>query len=74
MTEVFRGYEEYYLLGYNAVYSIESEQTFRGNKSPQSSGSKNKPNKYLCLLPAGFFLWLLFDLEDRGDMFSRNIG
>jgi hypothetical protein len=30
--------------------------------------------KYYCrLLPAGFFLWLLFEPEDGGDMFLRNV-
>jgi hypothetical protein len=38
-------YKEYYLLGYNAVYSVENKPTFRRNISPRSSGSKNKPNK-----------------------------
>jgi hypothetical protein len=37
--------EEYYLLGYNAVYSVERQPTFRRNISPPSSGSKNKPRK-----------------------------
>jgi hypothetical protein len=27
-----------------------------------------------CLLHAGFFLGLFFDLEDGGDILSRNIG
>jgi hypothetical protein len=31
------GYEEFYLLGYNAVWSVESQLTFRENMSPQSS-------------------------------------
>jgi hypothetical protein len=39
------GYEEYYLLGYNAVSSVESQLTFRRKISPPSSGSKNKPSK-----------------------------
>jgi hypothetical protein len=38
-------YEEYYLLWYNAVYSVESQPTFRRNISPPSSGSKNKQSK-----------------------------
>jgi hypothetical protein len=32
--------EEFYLLGYNAVWSVESKRTFRSNMSPSSSGSK----------------------------------
>jgi hypothetical protein len=38
------GYEEFHLLGYNAV---ESQQMFRRNMSPPSSGSKNEPSKKL---------------------------
>jgi hypothetical protein len=37
--------EEYYLLGYSAVYSVESQPMFRRNISPPSSGYKNKLNK-----------------------------
>jgi hypothetical protein len=37
--------EQYYLLGYNAAYSVESQMTFRRNMSSSSSGSKNKPSK-----------------------------
>jgi hypothetical protein len=40
--------KEYYLLGYNAVYSTESEPTSRRKTSPPSSGQKNKPNKKLA--------------------------
>jgi hypothetical protein len=36
------GYEEKYLLGYKVVYLVESQQKFRWNTSPPSSGSKNK--------------------------------
>jgi hypothetical protein len=36
------GYEEYYLVGYNAVYSIESQPTFRRNISPPSLTLKNQ--------------------------------
>jgi hypothetical protein len=38
-------HEEYYLLGYNAVYSAESQPTFRRNISLPFSGLKNKPSK-----------------------------
>jgi hypothetical protein len=38
-------FEEYCLLGYNAVQSVESQQTFRRNVSPPSSGSKDKASK-----------------------------
>jgi hypothetical protein len=37
--------EEYYILEYNAVYSVGSKPTFRRNISPPSSGSKNEPRK-----------------------------
>jgi hypothetical protein len=37
------GYEEAYLLWYNAVWSVDSQLTFRRNMS--SSGSRNNPNK-----------------------------
>jgi hypothetical protein len=39
------GYEEFYLLRYNIMYSIEIQQTFWRNMLPPSSGSKNKPRK-----------------------------
>jgi hypothetical protein len=39
------GYEEFYLLGYNAVQSAESQQMFWRNRSPPSLGSKKKPSK-----------------------------
>jgi hypothetical protein len=48
--------------------------------TPPTSGSKSKP-KFLqadisaCyLLHAGLFLGLIFDIEDGGDMFFRNVG
>jgi hypothetical protein len=40
-------YEEYILLGYNAVQYVESQRTFRRNISPPSSGLSK-----LCLSPA----------------------
>jgi hypothetical protein len=39
------GYEEFHLLGYNAVCSVESQTTFRSNISPPSLWSKNKLSK-----------------------------
>jgi hypothetical protein len=33
------GYGEFYLLGYNAIYSVSEDI------SPPSAGSKNKPSK-----------------------------
>jgi hypothetical protein len=41
---------EYHLLGYNAVYSVESQPTFRWNISPPSSETTVKAE--LCLSPA----------------------
>jgi hypothetical protein len=38
-------FEEFCLLGYNAVQSVESQPTFRTNMSPPCSGSKNTPRK-----------------------------
>jgi hypothetical protein len=52
---------EFYLLGYNAVQSVESQPTFRRSTA-------------CYLLYAGFLLGLFFDLEDGGDMLLRNIG
>jgi hypothetical protein len=38
-------FEESYLLGYKAVWSVESQPTFRRKMSPPHSGSKIKPSK-----------------------------
>jgi hypothetical protein len=40
-----RARQEYYLLGYNAVKSVESRPTFRRKIYPPSSESKNKSSK-----------------------------
>jgi hypothetical protein len=61
------GYAEFYLLGHNAMYSVESQPTFRRNLSPPSSGSKNKLSKK----PEK--RWQA-QTEDGGDMFLRNVG
>jgi hypothetical protein len=37
--------EDFYLLGCNAVWSVESQATFRRNMSPPSLRQKNKPRK-----------------------------
>lgn len=78
-THIFQEYPsiELYLVGYNAVYFDESQQTFRRNTSPTSSGSKNKPSKqsYACyMLHAGFLCGLLSDPEDGVDIFLRHLG
>jgi hypothetical protein len=60
-------YEEYCLLGCNAMYFRESP-CFRG-KLPQSSGLKRNPQKQAASflsLSAGFLLCLLYDHEDGG--------
>jgi hypothetical protein len=59
--------EEYYLLGFNTLYSVESPPTFRRNISPPSSGL-NKQSK----IQAGILLDL-FDPEDGGGMFLLNL-
>jgi hypothetical protein len=49
-------YKKFYLLGYNTMWPVENQPTFRRNVSS-------------ChLLHAGFLLGLLFDPEVREDM------
>jgi hypothetical protein len=51
------GYEEFCLLGYNAVWPSVSRPTIRGNMSPPSSGLNNKPsNKSGSTLLAACFM------------------
>jgi hypothetical protein len=52
-----------YLLGYNAMQSVESQPTFRRNMPPPSPGSALLAT---CLY-AGFLLGLFFDPEDQGN-------
>jgi hypothetical protein len=59
---------EYSLLGYNAVWSVESEPMFRRSILPPSSALLA-----ICF-HASFLFGLFFDPEDRGDMFLRNVG
>jgi hypothetical protein len=60
--------EEFYLLGYNVMQPIESQQNSQRNVSPPSSSTA------CYMLHACFLLGLFFDHEDGGDMFLRNIG
>jgi hypothetical protein len=61
-------FEEFYLLGYNAVWCVESQPTFRGHISSPSSGSKIKPSKK----PARKQV-TSFDPKDGGDVILRNM-
>jgi hypothetical protein len=63
------GYKEFYVLGYNAVYSVENPPTFLRNISQVASRVQ-----YATCFHAGFLLGLLFDPEDGRDMFLRNVG
>jgi hypothetical protein len=53
--------EEFCLLEYDAIYSVESQQTF-------------ETNSYCYLLHAGFLLGLFLDPEGKGDMLLKNVG
>jgi hypothetical protein len=80
-----REYEEFYLLGYNSVYSAESQLMFRRHMTHLSSGLKNKPSKkpawkqvasralLAIWFHARFLLGLIFDPEDGADMCLRNV-
>jgi hypothetical protein len=61
ILKILRGYEEFYLLVYSAVYSVERQPTFRRNNQS-------------VLLASYWFLGLLFNPEDGGVMFLRNVG
>jgi hypothetical protein len=65
--------EEFYLVGYKAEQSGESQLTFRKSISPSSSGSESKPSS-CCLLHVGFSFRLPLDPEDGDGMFLRNVG
>jgi hypothetical protein len=58
--------EEFCLLGYSVVYSVERQVTFRTNMTPQSA-------LLATCFDAGFLLALFFDPEDGGDVFLRNV-
>jgi hypothetical protein len=49
-----------YLLGYNAVQSVESQPTWQSEPA--------------ACLQSGFLLGLFFDPEDECDVFRRNLG
>jgi hypothetical protein len=53
--------------------SVFWDITLCRNKSPPSSGQKNKPSKKLAGKYAGFLLGLFLSPEDGGDMFRRNV-
>jgi hypothetical protein len=72
-------YEEFSLLGYNAVLSVEIQRMFRKNISPPSSGRRiSRVRNHAALLAicfhTGFLPGLFFDPEYVGDMFLRNVG
>jgi hypothetical protein len=66
---------EFYLLGYNALQSIDSQLTYRRNMSPASSEPKNKPRKNPAWKQgaSSALHCLFFFLEDGGDIFLRNV-
>jgi hypothetical protein len=75
-------YEEYYLLGYNVMWSIESQPTLRRNISPPSSGLRisqarnqleSRRQADRTCFHASFLLGLFIDPEDGGDMFPQNV-
>jgi hypothetical protein len=72
-------------VGYNVVQPYKSRSTFRRKLLPPSSGSRSKPSKkpikasgklssVWCLLLVCCLLCLLYDAEDGGSTFPRNIG
>jgi hypothetical protein len=60
------GFEQFCLGESNAVYSVESKQTFRRNVSPPCSGSKTKPRAACHLISRLFLAWLILLLWSRG--------
>jgi hypothetical protein len=72
-------YEEYYLLGCNAVYSVENQSMFGRNILPPSSGSNKQSKipawkqKLASCFHTGILLGL-FDPEDGGDIFLWKMG
>jgi hypothetical protein len=68
-----RKYQELYLVGYNAMYSVRCQPTFRRKISPLSSGLKSTPIYACCLLIVGYFSDLLINPEDGGDVLLQNM-
>jgi hypothetical protein len=76
------GYEEFCLLGYITLQSVDSLPAFRQNISPLFSGSNNNPSRKQLERGGQQSLWppvftlvgLLLDHEDRGEIFLRNVG
>jgi hypothetical protein len=54
------GYEGFYLVGYNAIYFVGSQQRFRSNMS-----------QFAACFHAAFLLGSFFDPEHERDMFLR---
>jgi hypothetical protein len=61
--------EEFRLLGYNTVYSVQNRGKFRRNISPPSPGSFA-----CCLLRVSVLFWLISDPEDEGETVLRKVG
>jgi hypothetical protein len=64
-------HEEYCRLGYNAMLSVESQSSFRRKISLPSSGRRISRTRNQR---ASRWQAELFDPEDGGDMFLRNVG
>jgi hypothetical protein len=61
-------------LDYNAMWSVENQQTFPTNMSPPYSGFNSKQRSAWYLLHASFLLELFFDPELGGNMLLRIVG
>jgi hypothetical protein len=61
-------FEEFCLLGYNAMWSVESILTFRRNMSHPSWAPKNKPSKKQVANRAVFFNWYRGDGVQLGPL------
>jgi hypothetical protein len=76
-------YEEFWVLGYNVIKSIESGPMFRKTcflhfQGKRISRVRKQHETALCILlatcfNAGFLFCLFFDSEDGGYLFLRNI-